>query len=56
MSKKTNAKESMNCLTPKPSQNFFVNCIQGKENIFPEKELFKEKWGGRLNKNEKKAF
>ena len=28
------------CLTLKPSQSLFVFCIQNKENIFTEKELF----------------
>ena len=53
-----NDKESIICLTPKPSQSFFVNLIQSKERIFSEKELFKKKSGDwALNKkNEKKAF
>ena len=37
-----NHKESMIYLTPKGSQSFFVYCIQSKEKIFVEKELFKE--------------
>ena len=30
---KRNDKESTICLTPKPSQSFFVYCIQSKEKI-----------------------
>ena len=48
MSKNRNDKESMICLTPKPSQSFFFYCVQSKERFFflffTEKELFKEKW------------
>ena len=32
----------MICLTPKPSQMFFVYYVQRKENISKEKQLFKE--------------
>ena len=53
-----NDKESMICLTVKPSQSFFVYFIQSKENIFTEKELLNEKvWMvENWTKNEKKAF
>ena len=55
MSKKRNNKESTICLTPKPSQNFFVNCIQGKHNFFPKKSIFKGRGEWRIEpKNEKK--
>ena len=43
-----NDKESMICLTPKPSQSFFVYHIQRKEKKFTEKELFMEKWEWRI--------
>ena len=47
----------MLCLTPKPNQSFFVYRIQSKEFFFSEKELFKEKWEGRIEqKAKKKAF
>ena len=39
VSKKRNDKESMISLTPKPNQNFFVNCIQSKE-FFYSKRAF----------------
>ena len=42
VSKKRNDKESMMCLTPKPSISFFVNRIQSKEKI-TEKGPFKKK-------------
>ena len=41
--KERNDKESMICLTPEPSQSFFVYRKQSKEKKFTEKELFKEK-------------
>ena len=43
MRQERNDKESMICLTPKPSQSFFVYRIQSKDFFFTEKELFKEK-------------
>ena len=42
---KRNDKESMICLTPKPSQSFFVYCIQSKEKHFSGKKLFNGKGG-----------
>ena len=61
-----NYKESMICLTPKPSKKkkkkiwnnwcFFVYRIQSKENIFTEKKLFKEKKVEDWIKKEEKAF
>ena len=57
MSNKRNDKESMICLTLKPSQSFFVYHIQSKEKLFTEKEFFKEKGeGGGLNKKQKQGF
>ena len=56
VSKKRNDKETMICLTPKLSQNFFVYHIQSKEKNFTEKEIDKEKGSGGLNINDKKAF
>ena len=57
---KKNDKESMLVLTSKPTQIFFVYCIQSKDNFFffffffTEKELFKrKKYSGRLNKRRK---
>ena len=47
VNKKRNDKESMICLTPKPSQTFFVYRIQSKEIIFTEKGWVKDwrkKW------------
>ena len=43
-----NNKESMICLTPKPSWNFFIYRIQSKEKSFTEKEIFKEKGNWRM--------
>ena len=58
VSNKRNDKESLICLTPKPSQSFFVYCKQSKENFFfTEKELFKKKGEWKIEtKNEKKSF
>ena len=39
---KRNDKESMICLTPKPSQSFFVYRIQSKEKIFTENTVIKK--------------
>ncbi len=50
-------KESMICLTPKPSQSFFVYYIQSKENFFLQKKSFLRKRGsGGLNKKRKEGF
>ena len=56
VSKKRNDKESMICLTLKPSQSFFVYCIESKEKKFTENELFKEKWVWRIEKKTKNLF
>ena len=57
MSKKRNDKEFMICFTLKPSQSFFVYCIQSKEKILTVKELFKGKEEWRIEqKNKKNAF
>ena len=45
MSKESNDKESMICLTPKASQSFFVYRIQSKKHFFTEKEVFLGKEG-----------
>ena len=54
--KKRNNKEFITCLTPKPGQSFFVYPIQNKENIFTEKQLFKDKEGWRIEQKRKEAF
>ena len=46
----------MICLTLKPSQTFFVYRVQSKEKDFIEKELFKGKGSGGLNKMQKRCF
>ena len=56
VSKKRNDKESMICLNLKPSQSFFVYCIQNKEFFFNEKELFKEKGKWRIGQKAKIRF
>ena len=56
MNKKRNEKQSMICLTPKPSQIFFVCPIQSKEIFFTENELFKEKGEGRIEQNTKRRL
>ena len=53
MSKKRNDEESMVCLTPKPSQSFFVYSIQRKKY---RKELFKEKREWRIEQKRKEGF
>ena len=56
---KRNDKESMIFLTPKPSNCFFVYCIQSKEKVFLSKKSFLRKWGVEdwtKKKNEKKVF
>ena len=40
MTKKSNDKESMICLTPKPSKSFFVYRIQGKDFFLQKKMSF----------------
>ena len=50
---KRNDKESMICITPKPSQSFLIYRIQSNEKCFTEKEIFKEKG---LNKKTKRMF
>ena len=58
MSKKRNDKESMICLKPKPSQSFFVYCIQSKEFFFflQKKSFLREKGSEELNKTRKEGF
>ena len=51
----------MICLTPKPSESFFIYCIQIKKKFFTEKVLFKEKEELRIeqknkNKNKRRLF
>ena len=56
MRKKRNDKKSMSCLTPKPSQNFFVYHIQNKGKDV-RKKAFKEKVGAEdWTKNRKVGF
>ena len=56
MSKKRNDKESMICLTPKPTYSFFYR-KQSKQKDFTEKDFFKKKGGvDNWTKNEKKVF
>ena len=53
---KRNDKESMICLMTKPSQSFFVYCIQSKENLFYKKELFKEKGEWSIEQKKKRRL
>ena len=55
---KRNDKESMICLMPKPNKNFFIYCIESKENFLTEKELLKEKeeWGGGIEQKMKRRY
>ena len=55
MRKKRNDKEIIICLTPKPSQNFFVYLMLSKE-VFSEKELLKEKGESTMEQNLKEGF
>ena len=54
MNKKRSDKESMICLTPKPNQSFFVYRIQNKKENFHRKRALKKRWGGGLNKKQRK--
>ena len=51
--KKRNDKESKICLTPKPSQSFFVYRIQSKEKKLRKKSFSKKRGIGVLNKKRK---
>ena len=52
-----NDKESMICLTPKPSKNFFVYRIQSEEFFLRKKDFFLRKRGsGGLTKKRKEGF
>ena len=55
MNKKRNDKESMICLTLKPSQTFFVYRIQSKEKNLT-KELFKKKGKWRIEEKHQEGF
>ena len=54
-SRKRSDKESTICLTPKPSQSFFVNRIPSKEKFsFYRRRVFKEKAWWRIEQNKLK--
>ena len=44
--------ESTTCITPKPSQSFFVHRIQSKDSFLREKRFLKEEW--RIEEKKKK--
>ena len=46
----------MICLTPKPSQSFFFNCIQSKVFFLNKKSVLKKSGSRRLNKKQKEGF
>ena len=52
MSKNKNTKESMSCLTPKPSKTFHVYRMQSKEKFYREGKGGAEDW----TKKEKNTF
>ena len=59
MSKKRNDKESIICLTLKPSQSFFGFRLQSKENNFfflQKKSFFKEKGEWKIEQKRKEGF
>ena len=41
---------------PKPSQSFFVYCIQSKEIFFQKKSFLRKSRSVELNKKQKEAF
>ena len=60
---KRNHKESIFCFMPTPNQknfqnnwSFFVYHIQSQEKFYKEKDLFKKKESGGLNKKQKEGF
>ena len=55
---KRNNKESMICFTLKPSQSFFIYCIQSKEKFLQKKSFLRKKdeVGGGLNKKMKRRL
>ena len=56
MNKKRRDEKFMICLKPKPSQSFFVYRIQSKDFFFTERQVFKKKWSGGLNKKRKEGY
>ena len=56
MSKKRSDEEYMICFSPKPTQSFFVFCIEKNEKKFIEKEIFKKKGEWRIEQNRKEGF
>ena len=46
----------MICLTPKPSQSFFVYRIQSEEKNWQKKSFLRKRWSGGLNKKWKESF
>ena len=52
MTKKRNHKESMICLKPKPTQNFFVNSIFKQQ----KKGFMRKKVNGGLNKKTERSL
>ena len=55
MNKKSD-KESMICLTPKPSQSFFVYRLQSKKNFLVKKSFLRKRGSRGLNKKQKECF
>ena len=59
VSKQRNDKESMTCLTPKPSQSFFAYRIQSKQKKKKNlqiKSFLRKRWNGGLNEKRKEGF